>query len=118
MDREPWLRHLAALLQNSNKHLVIACSVLGKRHRRALVSNCLGQYKIFMLNVPRETLLCRVKERNGHFVKENLVDSQLDVLELQLSNESFDVEPDTVIVDGSRGVADVINTILTELNIK
>ncbi len=83
-DREPWLRDLAAWIatqHNAGRSSVLACSALKRRYRDVLRASAPRQVLFVHLAAPRETLLERIRHRQGHFMPPDLLDSQLAALE-------------------------------------
>jgi gluconokinase len=82
-DRWPWLeaiRHNIEALQADDRSAIITCSAL-KQSYRDLLQDGLGDLKFIYLKGSRETLQSRLEERQGHFMKEQMLDSQLATLE-------------------------------------
>lgn len=82
-DRWPWLkaiRHKIEELQADDCSAVITCSAL-KQSYRDLLQDGLSDLKFIYLKGSRETLKSRLEERQGHFMKEQMLDSQLATLE-------------------------------------
>lgn len=77
-DRAPWLDRLAAELA-ARPRVVLACSALKRRYRDRL-REAAPDLHFVILDVPRETLEQRMRERN-HFMPPSLLDSQLATLE-------------------------------------
>jgi gluconokinase len=102
VDREPWLRRIRAYAkelvgpeqQQSARDqkviggIVVACSALKKSYRDLLrgLSDCdvddqpLRTYFVF-IEGSRDLLVERLQNRQGHFMKVGMLDSQLDSLE-------------------------------------
>ncbi len=90
VDREPWLRALAAwITQHRSLGLstVLACSALKRRYRDTL-RGAAPQIVFIHLDAPRETLLRRLQHREGHFMPAALLDSQLATLEPLAADEA------------------------------
>lgn len=80
-DRWPWLAAIAEYIKNHHRdHFVLACSALKKSYRDYLSQslNC----RFHFLALSREEAVSRLNNRKGHFMKSDLVDSQLNTLEL------------------------------------
>ena len=113
-DREPWLRALAAwIAQHRSLGLstVLACSALKRRYRDTLRSA--APHLLFVhLDAPRETLLSRLRHREGHYMPAALLDSQLATLEPLAPDEAgvtLDaVAPPATIIDKIREYLSVI----------
>ena len=83
-DRWPWLRRLNDTLkqsQSSGNHTVVSCSALKKSYREALVNN-LKSVEFVYLCGDRDLLEERMKARNNHFMKADMLKSQLATLEV------------------------------------
>ena len=109
-DRAPWLETLRALITTwiaAGKNAVLACSALKRAYREALRSAPEVQF-VFLKGTP-QLLHQRLHARQGHYMTEQMLDSQLEALE----------EPDQALtIDGSRDIADVVNEIQTRLTLK
>ncbi|MCW8345798.1 gluconokinase [Vibrio sp. ZSDZ65] len=94
-DRAPWLeriRDAAYSLESKNEHGIIVCSAL-KQHYRDQIREGNEHVTFLFLDGSYDLILERMRNRSGHFMKENMVRSQFDALERP------DAEPQTVIVD-------------------
>jgi gluconokinase len=81
-DRAPWLERLRELIESClarGEDAVLACSALKESYRRTLVVD--DRVKLVYLKGDRELLLERLSERHGHFMKPEMLDSQLATLE-------------------------------------
>ena len=83
-DRQPWLELLASQLAlwETKSGAVLACSALKESYRKILVSQCNNEVNWIMLNGSSGLLTERLEQRQGHFMGEKLLQSQLDTLEL------------------------------------
>ena len=94
-DRLPWLDAvaLAARLQvYCTSGAVIACSSLKRSYRERLRTS-LPSCRFLHLNGPRALIRERLGNRQGHFVGETLLDSQLATLEpLNTDEDGFTLE--------------------------
>ncbi len=112
-DRAPWLTALHDLIVGivaRNGCGVLACSALKHSYRERLVSKTLraSTVRFVYLDVPRDVLEQRLRDRRGHFAPPELLDSQLATLE----------EPhDAVWVNGDRPPAEIVNEIRTKLGL-
>ncbi|KAG0248694.1 hypothetical protein BG011_009998 [Mortierella polycephala] len=97
-DRDPWLKLIRTtaeqqcLLQEQKRQplgIVVACSALkayyrdilrGKRTSSLQQQQSLPTYFVFLKGT-RDVLLQRMEKRDGHFMKTNMLDSQLETLE-------------------------------------
>ena len=82
-DREPWLRAIAAWMDERiarGEDAVVGCSALKRSYRDLLLAGRPEARMIFL--VPdREVLARRLAARHGHFFPEQLLGTQLDALE-------------------------------------
>ena len=82
-DRQPWL---AAVRQSVERFLsaganaVIACSALKESYRRRIVVDP-SRVKVVCLKGPPELIASRLRDRSGHFMRPELLQSQFDALE-------------------------------------
>src|SRR6266478_6149108 len=99
-DRTPWLETLRTLIAGriaAGKNTVLACSALKREYRQLL--HVAPEVKVAYLKGTAEILRQRLRARRGHFMTEQMLDSQLAALE----------EPeDAVVVDGDRSPAEVV----------
>lgn len=104
-DRAPWLaalnRQLLAAL-DADRHFVLACSALKKKYRARLLEG-IDEAEIVYLKGSQELLLSRLSTREGHFMKPEMLMSQLAALE----------EPRAaLILDASMPLHDMLDTIV------
>jgi gluconokinase len=82
-DRPPWLERLNARLRESatrGEGAVLACSALKRSYRQALGRNLLSLRFVY-LDADAEMLRRRLAERRGHYMKVEMLESQLRSLE-------------------------------------
>ncbi|WP_299690914.1 gluconokinase [uncultured Vibrio sp.] len=82
-DRKPWLeriRDAAYSLESKNEHGIIVCSALKKIYRDQIRDGNENVSFLF-LDSSKELILERMRARQGHFMKENMVNSQFETLE-------------------------------------
>jgi len=78
-DRWPWLQQLAVLLQeHSTTGAVLACSALKESYRKVFTNQLINWV---LLDGTMEQILQRLQNRQGHFMKPDLLQSQFDILE-------------------------------------
>ncbi|MCG3149063.1 MAG: Gluconokinase [Verrucomicrobiae bacterium] len=106
-DREPWLRALAGKIRewNAAGGAVLACSALKESYRQILREG--GAVRFVFLNVPKEILAQRLRDRQSHFMPATLLESQLATLE---------ITGDALRVDGAGTVDAVVERVVQELN--
>lgn len=83
-DRWPWLkaiRQKIEALQASNGSAVITCSALKASYRDILRQDPNENVEFIYLQGSPEMLKSRLRQRQGHFMKERMLDSQLATLE-------------------------------------
>jgi gluconokinase len=89
-DRTSWLHTLRRKVQrylDDGENLVLACSALSRKSRNILRGNN-EDVRFVYLRGSKELIRQRLKERRGHFMRSDMLDSQFDVLQ----------EPDAAIV--------------------
>lgn len=115
-DRWDWLILLRdqALqdLKNGAKGVVITCSALKKKYRDVIRTARLydeepdANVHFVYLRADKETLLARVRSRQGHYMKDSMVESQFAALEEPDELEVKQLK-DVEIVDVKGGIAEV-----------
>ncbi len=98
-DRAPWLRSLAEALE-TRRHggVVLACSALKEFYRESLVHDSSSVRWVF-LHGDFKAIYERLKAREGHFMSQDLLQSQFDALEPPVYGLHLDVseEPDKLV---------------------
>ena len=92
-DRAPWLAAIhegMARTAREGKSAVFTCSALKARYRDALLAGLEGVGLVF-LHGDRELLLRRLQGRSEHYMKPDMLDSQLAILEPPDGALSLDV---------------------------
>ena len=82
-DRAPWLNTLRCHVEqylDSGQNLVLACSALSRQSRDILRGNS-KDVRFVYLQGSKELIRRRLKDRKGHFMSSDLLESQFDVLE-------------------------------------
>lgn len=103
-DRAPWLAamHNAIVETSSAKtNLVLACSALKNEYRQMLANGVESGVCFVYLKASRELLEERLRGRTGHFMKANMLASQLQALEEPNETEA-------VILDASQTVDELV----------
>lgn len=103
-DRWDWLARLRKIaitsLDQGSRGVVVSCSALKYKYRHALrrlTQERPGTAISFIyLRVDPQVLLQRIKKRQGHYMKDNMLQSQLESLEAPLETET-----DTVVADAN-----------------
>ncbi|MCG9549926.1 gluconokinase [Vibrio harveyi] len=104
-DRKPWLeriRDAAYSLESKNEHGIIVCSALKKIYRDQIREGNENVTFLF-LDGSKELILERIRARQGHFMKENMVNSQFEALERP------EEEPRTIFVSIDATIEDVVS---------
>lgn len=81
-DREPWLAALAQLIDEhlqAGRSLVLACSALKARYR-AQLARCASVTFVY-LRGDFELIYARINQRQGHYMKAEMLRSQFEALE-------------------------------------
>ncbi|EAS45572.1 gluconokinase [Photobacterium profundum] len=110
-DREPWLeriRDAAFSLESKNETGVLVCSALKKSYRDQIREGNSNVTFLF-LDGDFELILERMRSRTGHFMKENMVRSQFDVLERPTN------EHQVITVDINNSMDGVLNNAISAL---
>ena len=107
-DRAPWLETLRSLIASwitAKTNAVLGCSALKQAYREILQFS--PEARTVYLKATPEVLAQRLRARPGHFMTEQLLQSQLATLE----------EPgDAIVVDADRLPAEIIAEIKSKLN--
>ena len=104
-DRKPWLeriRDAAYSLESKSEHGIIVCSALKKIYRDQIREGNENVTFLF-LDGSKELILERMRARQGHFMKENMVNSQFEALERP------EDEPRTIFVSIDATIEDVVS---------
>jgi gluconokinase len=107
-DRAPWLsaiRKLILAMLSEGRDGVIACSALKQSYRDEIVVDP-NLVKVVYLKGSKEVIAERLRNRGGHFMNPDLLQSQFDTLE----------EPgDAIVVDISVAPEAIVNAIRARL---
>jgi gluconokinase len=108
-DREPWLETLRALIAGwiaSGKNAVLACSALKRVYREKL--QVAPEVRIVFLKGTPQLLQQRLRTRQGHYMSERMLASQLAALE----------EPkDALTIEIDRSLTEIVSEIRAKLPI-
>ena len=108
VDRAPWLsaiRKLILAMLSEDRDGVIACSALKQAYRDEIVVDP-NLVKVVYLKGSKEVIAERLRNRGGHFMNPDLLQSQFDTLE----------EPgDAIVVDVSMAPEAIVNAIRARL---
>ncbi|TAG64217.1 MAG: gluconokinase [Oscillatoriales cyanobacterium] len=107
-DRLPWLLHLQGTIDRwllENKNVVLACSGLKASYREMLFRDK-QRMKIVYLKGDFELFAARLKTRENHYMKADLLSSQFATLE----------EPENaIIIDASQPLEVIVRQIINYL---
>jgi gluconokinase len=106
-DRAPWLETLRALIAGwiaSGKSAVLACSALKRVYRETL--QVTPEVRIVCLSGTPQLLRQRLRDRRGHYMTEQMLDSQLATLE---------VPEDATVMDVDRSPVEIVAEIRAKL---
>ena len=108
-DREPWLQAMRAAIDNwikSGQSAILGCSALKQRYRDRLVAS--PEVKVVYLKGDPDLIHRRLLERQGHYMKAEMLASQFTDLE----------EPsEAMIIDISRTPDQIVSEILERLRL-
>jgi gluconokinase len=109
-DRAPWLAALRKLIQSmlmEGRNGVVACSALKQSYRDEIVVDP-KSVKVVYLKGSKEVIAERLRNRAGHFMNPDLLQSQIDTLE----------EPrDAIVVDISDPPEAIVREIRARLGL-
>src|SRR5262245_48809972 len=106
-DRRPWLAAVHANMRQAferREDLVVACSAL-KQEYRAVLADGIPVTWVHLEGSP-DMLRGRLARRTGHFMKANMLTSQLEALERPA---------DAIVVDASREPSAIVEEIVARL---
>ncbi len=109
-DRMPWLRQIQSAIGDwlqAKKNAVLACSALKATYRDLLCGDRV-QMKLVYLKGDFELISQRLQQRSNHYMKANLLSSQLAALE----------EPqNAIVIDASQSPEAIVQQIIDRLEI-
>ncbi|MBE9006907.1 gluconokinase [Fortiea sp. LEGE XX443] len=94
VDRQPWLQSLQTAIAQwlqEKKNVILACSTLKASYRQILCNND-PQVKLVYLQGSYELIEQRLRDRLGHFMNANLLQSQFDTLEVPTAGEAIYID--------------------------
>lgn len=100
-DRGPWLLAIREFLTRAldrGESVVVTCSALKERYRAVVVPDP-GVVKLVFLKGDYGVILERLRMREGHFMKETMLQSQFEALEPPVGALTVDVAqtPDQIV---------------------
>ncbi|HEY9759321.1 MAG TPA: gluconokinase [Oculatellaceae cyanobacterium] len=91
-DRWPWLEKVAEVIDawiSTGKNGVVACSSLKESYRDKLRKNHPNHVRFAYLKGSYELFEKRLRQRKDHFMKSNMLESQMATLEEPMSADAF-----------------------------
>lgn len=111
-DRAPWLESINSAIyamQRTHDTSILVCSALKRKYRDILRKENIGVYFIY-LKGNFDLIAERMKSRQGHFFKTEMLKSQFEVLEEPLNNHN-----DIYVIDISFPLDIVINNCVKQI---
>lgn len=112
-DRAPWLeriRDAAFSIERKNEACVLVCSALKKTYRDIIRYG--NENIVFLyLEGSLETIIERIRQRKGHYMKSDLLNSQFETLESPIG------EPGVITIRIDQTIEEIIEQALDELAI-
>ncbi len=117
-DRWDWLIRLRESAKKAvvagEPGVVISCSALKRKYRDVIRILCLERPDVSMqfvyLHVDPDVLLRRITSRQGHYMKDSMLKSQLDCLETP-----SDAETDIIFTDANRDFSEVCSFVVSSV---
>lgn len=102
-DRAPWLAALRVRIDGclaEGRSAVVACSALKEKYRQTLLG---GTAAVALVHLAGDltTIQARVNQREGHYMKAGMVQSQFDALEVPAHALTVDIRqpPDAIVAE-------------------
>lgn len=111
-DRYQWLEEVKDDIQRANtqhREIVISCSALKVSYRKYLTS--IPRTQLVWLNVPKSELERRLKQRLNHYMKPEMLSSQLDTF------EAITPEENVIIVNGLLPPTEIVKELLNKVTL-
>jgi gluconokinase len=108
-DRRQWLSQIKDDMRQAiyhNREIVMSCSALKAAYRKELAS-C-GQVQLVWLTVEQSMLKQRLIERSNHYMKPEMLASQLATFEVPTPEENV------ITLDGSQLIDTIVNEFMTK----
>jgi len=108
-DRQQWLLEIEDDIQRAihlNRETVITCSALKASYRKQLTSP--NRVQLVWLNVPKSELQRRLTKRGNHYMKPEMLDSQIATFEPINSEENI------IIMDGMLPPIEIVDELLRQ----
>ncbi len=106
-DRQQWLLEIEDDIEraiNRNREIVMTCSALKLSYRQQLTSR--GRVQLVWLNVPKSELERRLNQRENHYMKPKMLQSQIEAF------EAITLEEKVITIDGLLSPIDIVNELL------
>jgi gluconokinase len=106
-DRQAWLLAMEEDIQRAialNRETVLTCSALKRSYRNQLTAP--GRVQLLWLNVPEAELERRLRQRANHYMKLEMLRSQIAAF------EPMQPEENAIIVDGLLAPVEIVNDLL------
>ena len=113
-DRKPWLERINDVFfsfENRHQSGVVVCSALKKKYRDMLRAGNEGLLFVHLFG-SRELIKERMSKRQGHFFKEEMLNSQFEALEFP------DSEEDVINIDISGTPEEIISQAVAQIEKK
>lgn len=128
-DRYPWLKALThatlkEAVSSRNGKAVVSCSMLKREYRQLIRSvasedfkslGCEGelQFLFVFLYSNFDELVKRVNGRAGHYMKTDMVQSQLDIMELPEGEDAIENGGDELKIDTTgKSVSEIVDLVM------
>ena len=111
-DRAPWLeriRDAAFSLEHKSEVGIIVCSALKKKYRDQIRDGN-SNVKFLFLHGSYDVILERMRQRKGHYMKESMLKSQFETLEVPGADE-----PDVIPIDINAPFGEVVERCIQAL---
>lgn len=111
-DRAPWLERIndaTFSLEQKSEVGIIVCSALKKKYRDQ-IRHGNDQVKFVFLHGSFDLILERMQQRQGHFMKVDMLKSQFAILEVPQADET-----DVIAIDISGSFEEVVDRCVTAL---
>jgi gluconokinase len=110
-DRAPWLAELRRLIEGclaAKENAVLACSALKESYRQLLRVSP-ERVRLVYLKGDRPLIKSRLKQRQGHFMNPDLLESQVTTIE--------EPQDDTLVVDVDQSPPAIVERIRRSMNL-
>jgi gluconokinase len=110
IDRAPWLAAIRSGIDGAlarDEAAVFTCSALRESYRRAIVSDP-GRVRLVHLRGSAELIRERMRQRQGHFMKEEMLQSQF---------ESLEPPSDAILIEIASPPGEIVGRIRAGLNV-